>query len=46
MRTEPLIELTAYDIWDDADCGCETCQTPWGTEPLLVSAPAIAGFSV
>lgn len=32
MRTEPLIELTAYDICDDTDCGCETCQTPWGTE--------------
>lgn len=34
MRTEPLIELTAFDIMDDEDCGCETCQTSWGTEIL------------
>lgn len=35
MRTAPLIEITAYDICDDQDCGCETCQTPWGTEVPL-----------
>lgn len=34
MRTEPLIEITAYDIYDDEDCGCENCSTPWGTEVL------------
>lgn len=31
-RTEPLIELTAFDVCDDQDCGCETCITPWGIE--------------
>lgn len=31
MRTEPLFEVTVFDVQDDEDCGCETCQTPWGT---------------
>lgn len=32
MTSQPLIHLIAYDIWDDDDCACETCATPWGTD--------------
>ena len=34
MPTAPLVHLTAYDIWDDDHCPCETCTTPWGTDLL------------
>lgn len=32
--------MTDYDIDDDPDCGCETCQSPWGAQviPLLARA--------
>ena len=23
----------AFDAIDDPNCGCETCRTPWGSEP-------------
>lgn len=40
MPTEPLVHLTAYDIWDDDHCPCETCTTPWGTDlPDLRTRP-------
>lgn len=32
VTTEPLFQATAYDVWDDQHCGCETCLTPWGTQ--------------
>ena len=32
MTTEPLVNLTVYDVWDDDHCPCETCTTPWGTD--------------
>ena len=40
MHTGPRVNLTAYDYWDDNDCTCETCTTPWGTDipDLLVRA--------
>lgn len=31
MRTEPLFQVTAFDVHDDPECGCESCMTPWGT---------------
>lgn len=38
MRTEPLYQVTVYDVCDDEDCGCETCVTPWGIEiPTLTT---------
>jgi hypothetical protein len=43
MKPGPMLVMTAYDAVDDEDCGCETCTTSWGTEPLPVTvldAPA------
>ena len=40
MQTEPLVNLTVYDVWDDDHCPCETCTTPWGTDlPDLLARP-------
>jgi hypothetical protein len=44
MNMRPRICLTAYDAFDDPDCGCETCTTPWGLEfPLVRPAGVIVG---
>lgn len=43
MKPGPILVMTAYDAVDDHDCGCETCTTSWGIEPLPVTvleAPA------
>ena len=39
-RPGPILTMTDYDADDDQDCGCETCNTPWGAQalPLLVLA--------
>ena len=36
----PIITVNDYDKDDDTDCGCETCNTPWGDQalPLLMLA--------
>jgi len=40
QRPGPILTMTDYDADDDHDCGCETCNTPWGAQvlPLLVLA--------
>ena len=40
QRPGPILTMTDYDADDDQDCGCETCNTPWGDQvlPLLVLA--------